>query len=351
MGRIVRRKRWTGIAGLGVGVFALVGLLIAGPGTGAALQDLTPTTTPDAGATGSAILPMLAPGSPTPLPTNTLRPTLEPVSASTTTPIPGALFDETGEIRDHYWLDRPFPRDPSGAIQDYAARNYPYGSTANGQFNTHHGMDFQNPFGTRILAAASGWVVYAGDDLQVIFGPQPDFYGNLVVIQHDFTAPGGELVYTLYGHMSRLDVQAGQRVEAGQAIGQVGATGVALGSHLHLEVRLGDPLDYYSTYNPDLWLKPWARSGVVAGRITDRDGNRLYDTPIILQRGTGPSRTAYSYADDGVNPDPYYGEHFAIGDLSAGEYQVLVRIKDVLRFKGTVTVVPGQTAWIDIRLN
>jgi hypothetical protein len=52
-----------------------------------------------------------------------------------------------------------------------------------------------------------------------------------------------------------------------------------------------------------------------------------------------------------VNPDPYYGEQYTYGDLPAGMYQVLVRIRGVLRYKGEVTVEGGRTNWLDIRLN
>jgi murein DD-endopeptidase MepM/ murein hydrolase activator NlpD len=236
-------------------------------------------------------------------------------------------------------------------VRDYASRNYPYGSTGGGQFQTHHGIDIQNPLGTAVLAAASGWVIYAGSDSITQFGPLTDFYGNLVVIEHDQRAPTGEPLYTLYGHLSRVDVAAGQRIELQQRIGQVGATGVALGSHLHLEVRIGNPYDYARTYNPDLWIRPWPTFGTLAGRITDAYGNPLHDVAITIQSATGPSRMTYSYADDTVNSDPYYGEHFTHGDLPEGEYTVLVRKQGVLRFKGTVTIVAGQTNWIDIRLN
>jgi hypothetical protein len=52
-----------------------------------------------------------------------------------------------------------------------------------------------------------------------------------------------------------------------------------------------------------------------------------------------------------VNPDPYYGEYYTYGDLPAGEYQVIVRIRDVLRYKGSVTVEAGKTTWLDIQIN
>jgi murein DD-endopeptidase MepM/ murein hydrolase activator NlpD len=67
-------------------------------------------------------------------------------------------------------------------------------------------------------------------------------YGNAVVIDH------GEGMATLYGHQSRLAVQPGQHVAAGDVIGYVGSTGYSSGPHLHFEVRTGgypiDPAPY-----------------------------------------------------------------------------------------------------------
>ena len=64
-------------------------------------------------------------------------------------------------------------------------------------------------------------------------------------------------MYTLYAHLSKVDVQAGDEVKAGDLIGKVGQSGVATGSYLHFEVRKGgDGTDYFSTQNPELWLAP-----------------------------------------------------------------------------------------------
>jgi len=86
----------------------------------------------------------------------------------------------------------------------------------------HTGIDIARPYGTIIRAAAAGRVVYAG---------WMGGYGRVVVIDH------GRGYSTLYAHCSRLLVRKGQRVSSGQAIGKVGASGRATGSHLHFEVR------------------------------------------------------------------------------------------------------------------
>jgi len=104
----------------------------------------------------------------------------------------------------------------------------------------HDGADMVASAGTPIYAAAGGVVRVS----QSGYGG----YGEAIVIDHVI---GGKVVSTLYGHMiygSRA-VSAGQRVEPGQMIGQVGNTGRSYGAHLHLEVRLGGSL-----VEPISWL-------------------------------------------------------------------------------------------------
>lgn len=85
----------------------------------------------------------------------------------------------------------------------------------------HEGMDISAPRGTPIFAAARGTVVRAG----ALPG-----YGDMVEIDH------GHGYVTRYGHVSKLLVRRGQRVERGDAIAQVGSSGTATSPHLHYEV-------------------------------------------------------------------------------------------------------------------
>ena len=82
----------------------------------------------------------------------------------------------------------------------------------------HAGVDFPSPAGTPVYAAQSGKVALA-ENLY--------YSGNTVVIDHGYG------IYTLYAHLSEIDVHAGDPVEVSAEIGKVGATGRVTGPHLH----------------------------------------------------------------------------------------------------------------------
>jgi len=95
--------------------------------------------------------------------------------------------------------------------------------TFNGKLaSIHKGMDFRAAAGTPVRASNGGVVVLA----------RPLYYeGNCVVIDH------GLGLFTLYLHLSRIDVGEGQRLAAGDRLGLSGATGRVTGPHLHWAVR------------------------------------------------------------------------------------------------------------------
>ncbi len=99
----------------------------------------------------------------------------------------------------------------------------------------HKGMDFTSPTGTPIYATGDGTVTRADN--------RSTGFGNHIRIDHGF----GYL--TLYAHLSKYNVKAGQHVNRGDVIGYVGSTGRSQGPHLHYEVWYNDdavnPINFY----------------------------------------------------------------------------------------------------------
>ena len=91
--------------------------------------------------------------------------------------------------------------------------------TYNGQERSwHKGLDLAAPTGTPIVAPVAGKVTFAADTF---------FNGNLVILDH------GMHFFSLYAHMDKMAVSAGEMVTQGQALGTVGSTGRSTGPHLH----------------------------------------------------------------------------------------------------------------------
>jgi murein DD-endopeptidase MepM/ murein hydrolase activator NlpD len=111
----------------------------------------------------------------------------------------------------------PLPNNHRQISSHYGMR------TIFGRREFHTGVDIRAPYGTNVLAAESGIV---------IFSAWFSGYGNTVIIDH-----GGGIT-TLYAHHSRNLVSVGQEVYRGQVIARVGRTGITTGPHLHFEVRL-----------------------------------------------------------------------------------------------------------------
>ena len=108
----------------------------------------------------------------------------------------------------------------------------------NARFSSNFGMRTHPVTGGRKMhsgidiAASTGTPIYATADGTVEMAKWYGGYGNYVQIGH-----GGDFE-TRYGHMSRLNVRAGQNVRKGELIGWVGSTGRSTGPHLHYEVRI-----------------------------------------------------------------------------------------------------------------
>lgn len=250
------------------------------------------------------------------------------------------------EVPTHYWLARPLPPTANLTVE----RGLPYGWTRNGTSPIHHGVDIVNRINTPVLAGANGTVYYAGSDTDRVFGPYPEFYGNLVVIRHDIAAPEGGTVFTLYGHLNVITVQAGQQVGQGQIIGGVGMTGIAVWYHLHFEVRVGSGDDYSATRNPELWYTPRAGTGTLIGRMVDANGGLAMGIrfTMSIKNSIYPG---WTYADPSMRNDPSYSENFTMGDLAAGCYVLRVRNgRGGYAYAKQVCIKAGETVFLEVKL-
>jgi murein DD-endopeptidase MepM/ murein hydrolase activator NlpD len=105
---------------------------------------------------------------------------------------------------------------------EFGFRRNPFGGRA---YEFHAGMDIDGERGDLVVAPAAGTVTEAG---------YKGGYGNLIEIDH------GNGLKTRYGHLSKIEIQAGDMVTRGQLIGNVGSTGRSTGPHLHYELRLNE---------------------------------------------------------------------------------------------------------------
>lgn len=127
----------------------------------------------------------------------------------------------------------------------------------------HSGTDIGVSIGTQVFSAASGTVIRAVTVTSDPNGPYTSAgykdhsystanglgYGNYIMVDHGIGSDGNRL-YTLYGHLSSVNVSVGQTVTQGQVIGYSGNTGNSYGAHLHFEVRVNgsavNPMSYFN---------------------------------------------------------------------------------------------------------
>jgi hypothetical protein len=143
-------------------------------------------------------------------------------------------------------------------------------------------------------------------------------------------------------------VVRGQHVEQGDVIARSGDTGLVTDGHLHFEVRMGSS-DFFSTYNPELWVVPPQGWGVLVGRITDGFGVMQPEREVrVINQNTGAEIWSKTYGTTNtVNMDPYYRENFVLSDLPAGEYRILIPV-DEFWFEGFVTITPGAVSFFSM---
>ena len=145
-------------------------------------------------------------------------------------------------------------------INDYTVSSG-FGTRIDPVFDTpkfHAGLDMPASVGTPVYATADGTVTFSGDK---------NGYGNCIDIDHGFN------YLTRYGHLSKILVRAGKKVQRGEMIGLVGSTGKSTGPHLHYEVHFKDqpqnPVGYFFLdISPELY-EGMVRRAESAGHVMD----------------------------------------------------------------------------------
>lgn len=138
----------------------------------------------------------------------------------------------------HAYFTKPFIQPAQGVL----TTPFGYQRVVNGvPANRHAAIDIANKTGTPIWAANNGKVVLA-DSMYLT--------GNTIIIDH------GLNLFSIYAHMSKLEVKAGQEVKQGQVIGRMGSTGFSTGPHLHFGMLIGNtyinPQPFFEA-SPFLW--------------------------------------------------------------------------------------------------
>ena len=123
---------------------------------------------------------------------------------------------QTGRLKSHFG----YRKDPFIGIQKF-----------------HYGLDISAPIGSSVKAPAAGTVIEINNTKAL----RRD-YGRYIWIDH------GNGIKTLYGHLSKIDVKKGQKINRWDKIGEVGRSGRSTGPHLHYQVNLNDkavdPMDF-----------------------------------------------------------------------------------------------------------
>jgi murein DD-endopeptidase MepM/ murein hydrolase activator NlpD len=245
---------------------------------------------------------------------------------------------------DHFYFQRPIAAN----YIDFILPDYRYGGLFTGTNIVHTGIDIPADPGTPVLATGPGTVTWAGYGLySQKKSNKDDPYGKAVVIRHDFGHQGRAL-FTVYAHLSQIDVAEGQWVDTGKQVGLVGSTGFTTGPHLHFEVRI-DAGDYISSRNPELWLVPPQGWGVLVGSVQTTYGALFAGRKIYVQGLDNDINTSvFTYGLESVNPDEYYNENLVLSDLPAGRYRILVPFLNSL-LDHVVEVRPGQITYFKFK--
>jgi murein DD-endopeptidase MepM/ murein hydrolase activator NlpD len=140
-------------------------------------------------------------------------------------------------LRERARVPSLWPVEGGEATDSFGGRRNPFGG---GSSEFHSGQDISAERGTPVYAAGIATVKFAGTQ---------SGYGQIIILDH------GAGLTTRYGHLSKIEVEAGQELARGTQIGRVGSTGRSTGPHLHYEVRINE-----EPVNPRAYLPTPARA-------------------------------------------------------------------------------------------
>jgi murein DD-endopeptidase MepM/ murein hydrolase activator NlpD len=125
-------------------------------------------------------------------------------------------------LRERARIPSIWPVEGGEVTDSFGGRRDPFGG---GTSEFHSGQDISAERGTPVYAAGIATVKFAGTQ---------SGYGQVIILDH------GDGLTTRYGHLSKIEVVAGQELTRGALIGRVGSTGRSTGPHLHYEVRINE---------------------------------------------------------------------------------------------------------------
>jgi murein DD-endopeptidase MepM/ murein hydrolase activator NlpD len=143
-------------------------------------------------------------------------------------------------------------------------RNYMYGGKKIDQ-QVHLGFDLSDTQTAPVHVANDGRVVHAGD---------LGIYGNCVVVDH------GYALQSIYGHMNRIDVKVGDMVKKDQSLGVAGATGLALGTHVHFSMQI----DGVQINPMEWWDEHWIHDRILSKLAPDQAAKSALAAGPTLRR-------------------------------------------------------------------
>lgn len=188
------------------------------------------------------------------------------------------------------YLVKPFDGTPplTGWFDHAAGRREGWQLTTKGEWERglagHSGYDWAMEEGSPVYASADGVVVLAGLERPFNCPLTGGVVTDQLVVKIHHKAPDGSRLLTAYAHLSAVDVKRGERVKAGEKIGEAGDTGCADGTHLHFAVwrsvenpasalrpvdpfgwsaSTHDPLLRYQNFSPSIWLWEGDRAPVL----------------------------------------------------------------------------------------